>query len=280
ALKRLVVREIEADAKTFGDARRTLIQEERRAVAEVRIVDEPLTVVVSLKGWVRALKGHEVEASTLPFKPGDGLYGAFVCRSVDTVAVLGSNGRAYSVAVSQLPGGRGDGTPITTLIDLESGTQPAHYYAGSAQVRLLLAHTGGLGLLAHAGDLHGRNKGGKAFLALEAQERLLPPAVVAAGHGQVACLSQDGRLLVFPLEELKLQSNGGRGLTLMDVDAQAPLVSACSFGELLRVSGSGRGGRDKLEELRPGSLAAYAGRRARRGRKVEGFPKPMRVLPG
>jgi topoisomerase-4 subunit A len=228
---------------------------------------------------VRALKGHEVEAATLPFKPGDALYGAFRCRSIDTLAVLGSNGRAYSVAVAQLPGGRGDGAPITSFIDLESGTQPAHYYAGVADTRLLLAHTGGLGLLAHAGDLHGRNKGGKAFLSLEEGERLLPPALVEPAHRQVACLAQDGRLLVFPLEELKLQSNGGRGLTLMDVDASSPLVSACSFGEVLQVSGAGRGGKDKAEELRPTALGNYAGRRARRGRKIEGFPKPMRVQP-
>jgi topoisomerase-4 subunit A len=279
ALKRTLVREIEADAKAFGDARRTLVQEERRAVAEVRIVDEPVTVVVSLKGWVRALKGHEMDTAALTFKPGDALYGAFRCRSVDTLAVLGSNGRAYSVAVAQLPGGRGDGAPITSFIDLESGTQPAHYHAGVAESRLLLAHTGGFGLLAHAGDLHGRNKGGKAFLSLEPGEQILPPARVEPAHRQVACLAQDGRLLVFGLEELKLQPNGGRGLTLMDVDAAAPLVAACSFGETLRVSGSGRGGKDKAEELRPAGLAPYTGRRARRGRKVEGFPKPMRVQP-
>jgi topoisomerase-4 subunit A len=280
ALKRTLVREIEADAKAFGDARRTLVQEERRAVAEVRVVDEPVTVVVSLKGWVRALKGHEVEAATLPFKPGDALYGAFRCRSIDTLAVLGSNGRAYSVAVAQLPGGRGDGAPITSFIDLESGTQPAHYYAGVADTRLLLAHTGGLGLLAHAGDLHGRNKGGKAFLSLEEGEQLLPPAVVAPAHRQVACLALDGRLLVFALDELKLQANGGRGLTLMDVDAKVPLVSACTFADVLQVAGTGRGGKDKLEELRPAGLAAYSGKRARKGRKVEGFPKPMRVAAG
>jgi len=277
ALKRTLVREIEADAKAFGDDRRTLVQEERRAVAEVRIVDEPVTVVVSLKGWVRALKGHEVEVASLQFKPGDALYGAFRCRSVDTLVVLGSNGRAYSVAASLLPGGRGDGAPITTFIDLESGTQPAHYLAGAATTLLLLAHTGGFGLLARAGDLHGRNKGGKAFLSLEPGEVLLPPAQVDPAHRQVACLALDGRLLVFPLDELKLQANGGRGLTLMDVDAKVPLVSACTLAEVLRVSGAGRGGKDKQEDLRPAALAAYQGRRARKGRKVEGFPKPMRV---
>jgi topoisomerase-4 subunit A len=279
ALKRTVTREIEADAKQFGDARRTLVQEEKKAVAEIKVVDEPVTVVVSLKGWVRALKGHEVDAATLQFKPGDALYGTFACRSVDTLVVIGSNGRVYSVAASGLPGGRGDGQPITTLVDLEAGTQPVHYFAGAADTVLLLAGTGGFGLLAKAGDLHGRNRGGKSFLALEAGEKPLPPAIVAPGHTRVACLALDGRLLVFGLDELKLQGSGGRGLTLMDVDAKDPLVSAATFGEALRIEGQGRGGKPKVEDLRGAGLAEHEGRRARKGRKVDGFPRPMRVLP-
>ncbi|MCI1193902.1 DNA topoisomerase IV subunit A, partial [Calidifontimicrobium sp. SYSU G02091] len=174
----------------------------------------------SRKGWVRALKGHEVDTATLAFKAGDALYGSFACRSVDTLVVLGSNGRAYSVAVANLPGGRGDGQPITTLIDLEAGTQPVHYFAGGADTTLLLAGSGGCGLLARAGDLHARQRGGKAFLSIEAGESVLAPAVVAPTHDKVACLAADGRLLVFGLDELKLQPNGGRGLTLMDVDAK------------------------------------------------------------
>jgi topoisomerase-4 subunit A len=278
ALKRTVIREIEADAKAFGDDRRTLVQEERKAVAEVRVVDEPVTVVVSAKGWVRALKGHEVDPAALQFKPGDALHCSQPCRSVDTLAVLGSNGRSYSVAVAQLPGGRGDGTPITTLIELEAGTQPLHYLAGGAESTLLLANSGGFGLLARTADLYARNKGGKAFLTLEAGEQVLPPVTVQPAHRQVACLAADGRLLVFPLDELKLQPNGGKGLTLMDVDAKTPLLSVCTLGETLRVAGQGRGGKPKDEDFRPAALTAYVGKRARKGRKVEGFPKPMRVV--
>ncbi len=107
---------------------------------------------------------------------------------------------------------------------------------------------------------------------------MLPPALVAPGHRQVACLSEDGRLLVFPLAELKLQPGGGKGLTLMDVDAAEPLVSVASFEEVLRITGQGRGGRDKSEDVRPAGLAPYTGRRARKGRRIEGFPKPQRVL--
>jgi topoisomerase-4 subunit A len=277
ALKRTLIKEIEADARQFGDDRRTLIQADRRAVAEVKVVDEPVTVVASRKGWMRALKGHEVDPSTLAFKAGDELYATFACRSVDSVVVLGSNGRAYSVAVSALPGGRGDGAPITTLIDLEAGTQPAHYFAGAGDTTLLLAGSGGFGLLARAADLHARQRGGKAFLAVEAGETVLAPAVVATGHDKVGCLAADGRLLVFGLDELKLQPNGGRGLTLMDVDAKAPLLSVATFADRLAVHGSGRGGKAKDEVLRAAVLEAHAGRRARKGRKVEGFVKVARL---
>ncbi len=279
ALKRTVIREIEQDAKTHGDARRTLLQEEKKAVAEVRVVDEPVTVVVSLKGWVRALKGHEIDTATLTFKAGDGLYGVFTCRTVDALVVLGSNGRAYSVAAAVLPGGRGDGVPITTLIDLESGTTAAHYVAGPAELRLLLANSGGYGLLARVGDLLGRNKGGKAFLTLDVNERVLPPAVVAPAHSQVACLAADGRLLVFGLDELKLQPGGGRGLTLIEVDAKAPLLSAVTFAQALRVLGSGRGGKAREEELKAAMLKVHAGKRARKGRAVEGLQKAVQLLP-
>lgn len=278
ALKRTLIKEIEADAKQYGDERRTLIQEDRRAVAEVKIVDEPVTVVVSLKGWVRALKGHEVDPAGLAFKAGDALYGTFPCRSVDSLLVFGSNGRVYTVAASGLPGGRGDGVPITTLIDLEAGTQVAHYWAGSAEQVLLLANTGGFGLMAKAGDLHGRNRGGKSFLTLDAGQHVLPPAAVLPAHRQVACLAMDNRLLSFGLDELKLQPNGGRGLTLMDVDDRAPLVSVATFADVLKVQGLGRGDKPKEEDLKGAALAAHAGKRARKGAKVEGFKKAMRVV--
>jgi topoisomerase-4 subunit A len=279
ALKRTLIKEIEGDARQYGDARRTEIRADKRAVAEVKVVDEPVTVVVSMKGWVRALKGHELDVATLGFKAGDALYGAFPCRSVDTLLVLGSNGRVYSVAASALPGGRGDGAPITTLVELEPGTQPAHYFAGAADTLLLLAHTGGFGLLANAGDMTSRQRGGKAYLALEQGEHVLPPVAVVPGQSRVACLAMSGRLLVFALSDLKRQANGGRGLTLMDVDAKAdPLVSVAPCGDQLKVIGSGRGGKAREEMLAGAALAGHEGKRARKGHKVAGFGKVLRVV--
>ena len=282
ALKRTVIKEIEADAKTHGDDRRTLIQAEKRAVMEVKIVDEPVTVVVSLKGWVRAMKGQGHDAGGFAFKSGDGLYGTFECRSVDTLLVFGSNqggtGRVYTVAVGALPGARGDGTPITTLIDLESGTQPLHYFAATADATLLLANTGGFGLLAKVGDMTSRQRGGKSFLSIADTDRLLPPVPVLPAHTQVACLSLSSRLLVFPLDELKLQSNGGKGLTLMDVDAKDPLVSIATCANAVKVLGTGRGGKAKEEDLKGATLASHAGKRARKGKVIDAAIKGQRVI--
>ena len=277
-LRRTVIREIEADAKAHGDERRTLIQAEKRAVAEIRIVDEPVSVVVSLKGWVRSMKGHEIDPGSLTFKAGDGLYGTFYCRSVDTMLVFGTNGRVYSVAVSGLPGGRGDGQPITSLIELESGTQAVHYFAGPGETTLMLANTGGFGLQARAADMQSRQRGGKAFMSVEPGHNVLPPMAVLSEHDQLACLSLGGRLLVFPLEEVKLQGNGGRGLTLMHVDAKDPLVSVAPFHGAITVSGATSRGKAKEETLRGSELAGYVGTRARKGKLAPGMKSGRRVV--
>ena len=278
ALKRALIKEIEADAKAHGDDRRTLIQEDKRAVAEVKVVDEPVTVVVSAKGWVRARQAHGHEAASFAFKAGDGLYGTFECRTVDTLLVFGSNGRVYSVPVASLPNARGDGQPITSMIELESGTQIVHYLASAAGTVVLLSQTGGFGLLATVSDMTGRQKAGKAFLDLEADEVMLPPIPVATGQQQVACLSLSGRLLVYPLAELKLQAKGGRGLTLMDVDKHDPLISVAAFAQAVRVLGTGRGGKAREEDLKPAALAAHVGKRARKGKEIATTMTVQRVV--
>ena len=153
SLKRLLVKEIEADAKQYGDDRRTLIETAERAVLETKVLDEPVTVIVSQKGWLRARQGHGHDASQFGFKQGDDLYGAFECRTTDTLIAVGDNGRVYSVAVSGLPSARGDGQPITTMIDLESGSRIVHMIAAAADSRWLLATRGGYGFAAKLGHV-------------------------------------------------------------------------------------------------------------------------------
>ncbi len=279
SLKRVTIKEIETDAKVHGDDRRTLIQAEKKAVAEVKVIDEPVTVVVSAKGWVRARTGHGHDPAGFAFKAGDGLYGTFECRTVDVLVVFGSNGRVYSVPVSGLPGARGDGAPITTMIELEAGSRIAHYLAGPTDLPLLLAHSGATGLLAKLGDLVARNKAGKAFLSLEDGEELLPPLRNAANHRQVACAVAGGRLLVFGLDELKHQPGGGRGLMLMDLEEGEKLVAVTTLDQALRVTGVGRGAKAREDDLKLSALAFHVGKRGRKGKPLPVQIKVERLLP-
>ena len=285
SLKRLMVKEIEADAKTFADARRTLIQTEKKAVAEIKVVDEPVTVVISSKGWVRARTGHGHEAGSFAFKAGDGLYGTFECRTVDLLIVFGSNGRVYSVPVASLPGARGDGQPITTLIELESGTQPLHYFAGTASATLLLSGTGGYGFLATVENLVSRQRAGKAFISVGEGETICAPSHVANTSGSqpllpathVACASTGGRILTFEISELKAMEKGGRGLMLIDLEAKDTLAGAAAYTRSVKIEGIGRGGKDRDETLEIRSLNNARAARARKGKAADLGFKPSRV---
>jgi topoisomerase-4 subunit A len=289
ALRRLMVKEIEADAKTFADARRTLIQAEKKVVLEVKVVDEPVTVVVSQKGWVRTQKGwarDRLSGSAAPeyaFKAGDALYGTFECRSVDTLLAFGSNGRVYSVAVALLPGGRGDGQPITSLIELEAGTQLLAYFAGPMEATLLLSSTGAYGFTATVANMVSRQKAGKAFVTVNEGETLCPPSLVAnaatavAPATHVACASTGGRILTFEISELKAMSNGGRGLMLLDLEAKDTLAGAAAYTRSVRIEGIGRGGKAREETLEIRSLNNARAARARKGKVADLGFKPVSI---
>ncbi|MFL9925791.1 DNA topoisomerase IV subunit A [Herbaspirillum lusitanum] len=270
SMKRLVIKEIEADAKQFGDARRTIIEAAERAVVEQRVIDEPVTVIISQKGWVRARTGHGHDAAQFTFKAGDGLYGAFECRTVDNMLAFGSNGRVYTIAVNALPNARGDGIPVTTLVELASGSNILHYFAGPADTALLLASDTGLGFMAKASDMFGRVKGGKSFFTLDEGATPLAPRVIAAEAGAVACLSQQGRLLVFGLDEMKTLSSGGRGVILMELEKNEKLLAAQAISQRgVIVSGIGRGGKAQDVALSASALAPHIGKRARKGKALE-----------
>ncbi len=299
SLRRLMIKEIEADAKQFADPRRTLIQAEKKAVAEVKVLDEPVTVVISEKGWVRARSAHGHDASGFAFKAGDALYGTFECRTVDSLLVFGSNGRVYSVPVASLPGARGDGQPITTLIELEGGTQPLHYFAGATAAQLLLASSGGYGFIASVEHMLSRQKGGKAFVSVGEGESIVRPSVVhngleknpalaqdrstrsaiesiAATH--VACASTGGRILTFEIGELRVMEKGGRGLMLIDLDAKDSLAGVAAYTRSVRISGLGRGGKAREEQLEIRSLNNARAARARKGKAADLGFKPNDVM--
>jgi topoisomerase IV subunit A len=280
AMKRLLIKEIEADAKQYGDDRRTLIQPEKRATFEVRVVDEPVTVVVSQKGWVRALKGHALDPASFQFKAGDGIYAAFQARTPDMLIAWGSNGRVYSVPVAILPGGRGDGVPVTSLIELESGSHLLHYFAASVEQPLLLASSNGFGFMAKLGDMVSRVKAGKSFMTIDEGATPLMPMPVLAGAKRVACLSSNGRLLVFEIDEMKTLSGGGRGVILMALDPKETLRQALAIDTRgLVLIGTGRGGKARDEKLAGAALEAHVGKRARKGRAPESTIKVTELRP-
>ncbi|WP_151446014.1 DNA topoisomerase IV subunit A [Lacisediminimonas profundi] len=280
SMKRLVIKEIEADGKQFGDARRTLIEAAERAVVEQKLIDEPVTVIISQKGWLRARTGHGHDAGQFTFKAGDALYRTYECRTVDNVLAFGSNGRVYTVPVSALPGARGDGAPVTTLLDLAPGTQLMHFFAGPADTLLLIASTAGYGFATRAADMASRLRAGKSFLTLDEGDLPLAPREITAQDSDLACLSEKGRVLVFGLAEIKTMSGGGRGLTLMELDKGEKLLVAQPIGQRgVMVSGAGRGGKALEINLVGNSLAAHTGKRARKGKKLESTVKPVALTP-
>jgi topoisomerase-4 subunit A len=284
SMKRLIIREIEADAKTFGDARRTLIEEAQKAVAEQKVVDEAVTVIISEKGWIRARTGVGHDKTQFTFKVGDSLHDAFECRTVDTLLGFGDNGKVYSVPVAALPNARGDGVPVTTLVDLSGGTQGKgvriqHYYAGPADKQLLLASSAGFGFIAKAGDMISRLKGGKAFITLDEGDLPLPPSVVADDASAVAALSENGRLLVFGMSEMKTLTNGGRGVTLIELEPKEKLLSATAITQKGVIVHGTMAAKPRALEMSGNVLAPHFGKRARKGKALVQRIKPSSIAP-
>jgi len=277
ALRRQVGREFDDDAKKHGDARRTLIETAQRAVAEAKVLDEPVTVVISEKGFARARSGHGHDATQFGFKAGDALYGAWECRTVDLLIAVGSNGRVYSVPVSALPSARGDGSPVTSMIDLEPGTRLVGYVAGASAQHLLLATSAGTGFACTLGDMASRVRGGKQFITVDEGAAPLRPALAEPQHDdRIACVSEKGRLLVFGAAEIKQLSGGGRGVILMGLDDGEKLVGAQPCGAAgVVVEGQGRGGKAVALTLSGRELDAHAGHRARKGILVTPRVKPL-----
>ncbi|WP_373989005.1 DNA topoisomerase IV subunit A [Duganella sp. BuS-21] len=280
SMKRAIIKEIENDAKTYGDARRTLIEEAQKAVVEQKVVDEPVTVIISDKGWIRARTGIGHDAAQFTFKAGDTLYGAFECRTVDNLLAFGSNGKVYSVPVAALPNARGDGVPITTLIDLAPGARILHYFSGAAATRLLLATSAGFGFETKAGDMVSRIKGGKSFITLDDGDVPLPPTVIPDSASAVAVLSSGARVLVFGMDEMKVLTNGGRGVILIELADKETLLAAKPISQKgVTVYGTGRAGKAQEERLSASALAVHFGKRARKGKELATKIKPTGLVP-
>ena len=289
-LKKAVIKEIEADIKTYGDDRRTLIEAAEKAAVEARQVEEPVTVIISAKGWVRSRQGHGHDARQFNFKTGDELAGAHEVKTTDQLHALASNGRVYSIPVAGLPSARGDGVPVTSFVELEAGSQILHAFAAPADAGVLLATEKGFGLTCVAGDWQSRMKAGKHFLTLEEGDVPLPPVLFDASRtdATVVCLSDGqgggdkGRVLAYPVSEVKTLHKGGRGVTLMGLEKKEKLrqvIVAADTG--LVVTGTGRMAKPQSRTMSTREIAANTGTRGRKGKQLDPRWKEVRLwLPG
>ncbi len=266
AFLRLIIKELQADAKAFGDERRTLIQSAQKAVLHTQVIDEPVTVVASQKAWLRVRQGHGHEQAQFSFKAGDKLYDTFECRSTDELIAISNKGRSYSIAVAQLPSARGDGQPVSSMVDLAAGSRIEHFLVGPAATRVLLGVNKGYGFITKLGDLYTRQQAGKQFLRMAEHDTMLKPLLLRTQDTAVAMLSAKGRFLVVALDELKILAAGGRGTMLMALDEDDQIVQwACVNDSGVSFRGIYRARATEVV-FSPLELTEYTGRRARKGK--------------
>lgn len=281
-LKKLIRDELTADAKKFGDARRSpLVQRQAaQAIDETELVpSEPMTVVLSEKGWIRAAKGHDIDASTLSYRDGDALQGSVRARSNQQVAFLDSEGRAYSTPVHTLPSARGNGEPLTGRFSPAPGTSFVTLASAEPDARFVLASSHGYGFVTRFENLIGRNKAGKAMLNLSSGSSVLTPSAVAnVATDRIVAVTSSGNLLAIAANDLP-ELDKGKGNKIIEIPKaklateRVVAIVAISPGQTLQVRSGQRTMGLKFNEL-----DAYLGARATRGhllprgwQKVEGL---------
>jgi topoisomerase-4 subunit A len=251
---------------------------ERITVSMVEAVsDEPVTVILSRNGFLRTRQGHGIDRSALTWKEGDAPLAIRETRTVVPIVLFSANGRVFNVRAADIPGGKGDGVPATSLADTQ-GSPIVGMLAGPADTAVLLGTSGGNALRAKLENFVTRQRAGKQFVSLDEGEALLEPAVIPPGAKEIAALSGEGRLLVFPLEEVKELSGGGKGVMAMKLHDGEKLLGLRPADGGVNVSAIGRGDKRATLEVNAKSLEHYRGIRARTGRvlqarfkRVEGF---------
>ncbi len=280
-LKKLVIAEINRVVEKHGDARRSPIQAETiRAQAfseEELIVTEPVTAVLSEKGWVRVAKGHDIDPTSLSYRAGDAYLAHAPGKSNQQVAFIDSMGRSYSLPAHSLPSARGQGEPLTGKLQPVSGASFRTLVMGDVKDRVLLASDAGYGFVCEVGDLHANKKAGKALLSLPSGARVLPAiSLIGAETDLLAAVSNEGRLLVFPVAELP-RLNRGKGNKIIGipsarVKSREEFVAAIAVlapdQELVVHSGK------RTMGLKGKDLVHFIGERGRRGNKLpRGFQR-------
>ncbi len=266
--RRLIVKEIRDDVKKYGDPRRSLIEAAERVTAAMveTIADEPVTAILSRNGFIRCRVGHGVDRAMLTWKDGDGELAVIETRTIHPVILLDAAGRTYTVRPLDLPGGKGDGVPASSLVDLQHGRVVA-MLSGAPDTKVLLATTAGVGFIGRLGDMVSRQKAGKAYMTVEEGAELLPPTPVPAGATWIAALAEEPRLLSFPIDEMK-ELAGGKGVILMALAANEKLVAALATADCVTVMGIGRGDKSVDYQVCLAASDNYTGKRARKGKAL------------
>ena len=271
-LKTLIKGELQADAAKYGDARRSPLVEREVAQAldeSALVASEPVTVVLSQKGWIRAAKGHDVDAEGMNYREGDGLLAAVKARTTQQIAVIDSTGRSYSTPAHTLPSARGNGEPLTGRFSPPAGASFDALTAGDNDTRLILATDFGYGFVTRFEALTGRNKAGKQIISLSEGAKILSPQASAdPARDRIVVVTTEGHLLMFSVAELP-ELDKGKGNKLIEVP-KAKLASGEERVAGIAVVAEGKGevtlyaGQRKLT-LRWNDLVEYGGNRATRG---------------
>jgi topoisomerase-4 subunit A len=273
-LKTLIKKEITADAETYGDERRSpvVVRGEAKAFSETELVSaEAVTVVLSAKGWVRAAKGHDIDAENLSYKAGDSFMIAAQGKSNQNAIFLDSSGRSYSLPAHQLPSARGQGEPLTGKLNPPAGASFLKVLMGKDEEQYLLSTDAGYGFIATLADMQSKNKAGKTLITIPDNARILAPARLADPEKcWIAAISNEGRMLVFPAADLP-QMARGKGNKMISINSaraasrEELMVSAVAFHEndtLLVYAGK------RHLKLKFADLEHYQGERGRRGNKL------------
>jgi topoisomerase-4 subunit A len=273
-LKTLIKKELLAVAEKYGDERRSPLVErdEAKAFSELELVTaDPITVVMSEKGWIRAAKGHDIDPTSLSYKSGDSYKMSAQGRSNQPAVILDSTGRAYTVPSHNLPSARGQGEPLTGRVNSPSGATFGGLMMGEEESLYLLASDAGYGFVAKLGDLQSKNRAGKAAITLPKGGQVLQPAAIGAvEESLVAAVSNEGRLLIFPLKDLPQMARGKGnkviGIPSARVKEREEYVVAVQVvtprDNLVIHSGK------RHLSLEPKDIKHYLGERGRRGSKL------------
>lgn len=262
-LRKLIGEELREDARKYGDERRCKVDAKPPAqalAAEEIIPAEPITVVLSRAGWIRAGKGHDLDPLSLNYKAGDEYLRHAQGKSSQLLILLDSRGRSYTLNPRELPSARSQGEPITTRLDVQDGARMVALLLGDENDRYVLGSEEGYGFIARLGELQSRQRAGKAVITLEGQP-LMPSRVGDAASDRFALATAEGRLLVFPLSELPELARG-KGNKLVTLKGEDRIVASAvvAAGATLVLHGPKR-----TQNLKPSDLDAYAGARASRG---------------